>query len=77
MARKNKTIRREVDVRIQKTDSGKWCVMKSCNKNPSFVSTTQKEAISYGRDAAKKIGAVMIIHNENGDERRRYYSNSK
>jgi len=75
MAKRNtKTTNKDMDIRIQMTDTGKWCVMKNGNKRPSKTTTTQRDAISYGRDIAKKIGAPMIIYNRKGNERRRYYN---
>jgi hypothetical protein len=69
MARKTiKTI-----VSIMKMDNGRWGIMKSTNKKPSRIMATQRDAISYGRDLAKRIGAEMNIYNEQGDIRRRYY----
>jgi len=61
------------DILIQKMKNGKWCVIKDGNKRPSKITTTQREAINQGRMIAKRIGSQMIIYNENGDERRRYY----
>lgn len=63
------------EVYIKLTNSGRWAVQKNTNKKPSRTTTTQRDAISYGRDIAKKSGASMIIYNKNGDERRRYYAN--
>lgn len=55
------------------TDNGRWAIQKVGNKKPSKTAKTQKEAISIGRDIAKKIGAQMVIYNKKGVERRRLY----
>jgi hypothetical protein len=72
-----KTSRDDMDVKIQMNKTGKWVVQKSGNKNPSKITATQKDAIAYGRDIAKKNGISMIIYNAKGDERRRYYNKTK
>ena len=73
MAKKINEATENTDVRIQQMNSGRWCVLKSGNKNPSKITDTQREAISQGREIAKRIGAQMVIFNKEGNERRRYY----
>lgn len=46
--------------------SGGWSVKNSGAIRASKVFDTQQQAITYGRDAAKKIGAELYIHGRDG-----------
>ena len=46
--------------------SGGWSVKNSGATRASKVFDTQQQAISYGRDAAKKAGAELFVHGLDG-----------
>ena len=46
--------------------SGGWSVKSSGATRASKVFDTQQQAISYGRDAAKKTGTELYIHGRDG-----------
>lgn len=50
---------------IVRTPDG-WSVKKGGAKKASKTFSTQKDAISYGRDLSKKQGAELYIHRSDG-----------
>lgn len=43
-----------------------WAVKKENSQRASKIVSTQKEAISIGKEQAKKAGSELLIHGGNG-----------
>ena len=46
--------------------TGGWAVKNSGAIRATRTFETQQQAVSYGRDAAKKVGAELYIHRRDG-----------
>lgn len=53
------------------SSSGGWAVQNSGATRASKTFDTQQQAISYGRDAAKKSSTVLYIHGRDGTVKNR------
>ncbi|TDV23053.1 uncharacterized protein DUF2188 [Mycoplasmopsis mustelae] len=47
-------------------EKGKWRVCREGSERASILFETQKEAVPYARDLAKKNSGTYYIHGENG-----------
>ncbi len=50
-----------------------WAVKKASAAKPSKVFSTQREAVSYGRNIASKEQSALFVHGKNGRIRERSY----
>jgi len=57
---------------IRMTDNGRWMVQREGNKNPSFRTDTQEDAIFRASEIAKRDGVPLTIYNRDGQIRRVY-----
>ena len=56
----------KVSKHVVPNPSGGWSVKNSGATRASKVFGTQQQAISYGRDSAKKSGTELYIHGRDG-----------
>ncbi len=57
-------------VHVTPRDDG-WAVLREGNQRASSVHSTQKEAEKAGREAARKDQTELILHNRQGEIRKR------